>query len=47
MVDENNKDELQQNDENAPENQSQPESPESDPVLSDDDLKPEVSLEPQ
>jgi small subunit ribosomal protein S1 len=46
MVDEINKEELQQNDENAPEDQSQPESPESDPVLSDDDLKPEVSLEP-
>jgi small subunit ribosomal protein S1 len=47
MVDEINKDELQQNNEDAPEDQTQPESPESDPAPSDDDLKPEVSLEPQ
>ena len=47
MVNQNNNDETQQNNETAPVDQSQPESPESDSVLSDDDLKPEVSVEPQ
>ena len=47
MVNQNNNDETQQNNQKAPVDQSQPESPESGPALSDDDLKPEVSVEPQ
>ncbi|MBW2411675.1 MAG: 30S ribosomal protein S1 [Deltaproteobacteria bacterium] len=47
MVNQNNNDETQQNNQKAPVDQSQPESPESGPALSGDDLKPEVSVEPQ
>jgi len=47
MVDEINNDELQQQTEDAPKDQSQTESPESVPALSGDDLKPEASLKPQ
>ena len=46
MVNQNNNDETQQNNENAPVDQSQSESPETDSVHSDEDLKPEVSVEP-
>jgi small subunit ribosomal protein S1 len=47
MADEINNEEMQRNNENAPENQSQPESPESKPALSDDDPKTEISPGPQ
>ena len=47
MVNQNNNDETQQNNEAAPVDQSQPESPETESVLPNHDLKPEVSFEPQ
>ncbi len=47
MVNQNNNDETQHNNETAPVDQSQPESPETESVPSNDDLKPEVSFEPQ
>ncbi len=47
MVNQNNNDETQQNNQKDPVDQAQPESPESGPALSDDELKPEVSVEPQ
>jgi small subunit ribosomal protein S1 len=47
MVNQNNNDETQQNNETAPVDQSQPESPETESVLPNDDLKPEVSFEAQ
>jgi small subunit ribosomal protein S1 len=46
MVNQINNDETQQNDEKAPVDPSKPETPESGSVNSDDDLKPEVSVEP-